>query len=126
VPEHRSIALVVVQLPAHPAKQRAYEDIGLTRPDWMDGARFDAMRLVLWLKAVQHPPFAETLVSTGKADIVEYSSRGDTLWGAVPIGRDRKTLIGSNALGKLLCEVRTGLLDGQDEVPAELEERFSF
>lgn len=121
VPHSRDIALVVGQLPAGAAKRRAYEDIAKTRPDWAD-ARLDAMRLVLWLKAEQHPAFREALLGTGTADIVEISTRGDAFWGAVP-DADGRTATGINALGRLLMEIREGLNHGEGR-PAGLAEGF--
>ncbi|HMP29088.1 MAG TPA: NADAR family protein [Saprospiraceae bacterium] len=57
------------------------------------------MRKALLCKALQHPEFKETLLSTGKREIIE-ASPYDSYWGE---GKDKK---GKNMLGKLLMELR--------------------
>jgi hypothetical protein len=60
------------------------------------------MRRALFAKALQHPFFAEELLSTGDAYIIE-ASPYDSYWGE---GGNRK---GLNMLGQLLMELRTRL-----------------
>lgn len=74
------------------------------RQDWND-IRFQVMRWCLHLKLLQNwNVFSDILLRTGDLPIVEYSSK-DPLWGAVPDGRGN--LVGVNALGRLLMELRS-------------------
>ena len=62
------------------------------------------MRWCLRVKLVQNwEKFRDALLETGDLPIVEHSRRDD-FWGAKPI--DGQTLIGVNALGRLLMELR--------------------
>ncbi|MBU1119529.1 NADAR family protein [Patescibacteria group bacterium] len=78
------------------------------RPDW-DYVRVRIMRWTLrmkWLCSLSRlGPF---LLETGVAPIVEYSKRDD-FWGAKPIKERPGLLLGYNALGRLLMELREGL-----------------
>ena len=74
-----------------------------SRPDW-DRVRVNIMRWCLRVKLVQNwNKFRDALMETGDLPIVEHSRR-DGFWGAKPI--DEKTLVGVNALGRLLMELR--------------------
>ena len=65
------------------------------------------MRWSLQVKLAQNwDKFSEALLETGDMPIVEHSRRDD-FWGAKPI--DSETLIGTNALGRLLMELRERL-----------------
>ena len=87
------------------AKMKGRRYLGVTRDDWAK-VRVDVMRWCIRLKLAQNwDQFSELLLETGSAPIVEYSRR-DNFWGAMPVdGR----LIGTNALGRLLMELREKL-----------------
>lgn len=62
------------------------------------------MRWCLQVKLAQnYEKFRQLLLATGDKPIVEHSRRDD-FWGAKPV--DDATLIGVNALGRLLMELR--------------------
>lgn len=74
-----------------------------SRQDW-DTVKFRVMKWCLEVKLIQnYKKFSELLKSTGDRAIVEYSAN-DSLWGACPKTTD--SLIGVNALGRLLMELR--------------------
>ncbi|MEM3486499.1 MAG: NADAR family protein [Candidatus Methanomethyliaceae archaeon] len=94
----------------------------LSRKDWEDEVviqgelsqvRIEFMRWCLLLKLVNTEEnferFGQLLLDTGSKDIVEESIRDD-FWGAKP--REDGLLEGSNALGKLLMELRDALRNG--------------
>lgn len=77
-----------------------------SRPDW-DRVRVKIMRWCLRVKLAQNwEKFRDVLMETGDLPIVEHSRRDD-FWGAKPI--DEKTLVGVNALGRLLMELRESI-----------------
>ncbi len=79
---------------------RNYND--LVRKDWEE-IKYKVMAWCLATKLIQNwDTFANVLVATGNKVIVEYSKKDDT-WGAKPEGR---YLIGRNALGRLLMQLR--------------------
>ena len=74
-----------------------------SRRDW-DRVRVKVMRWCLRVKLAQNwDTFGTLLLDTGDRDIVEHSRRDD-FWGAKPV--DKRTLVGMNALGRLLMELR--------------------
>lgn len=76
--------------------------IQLTKKELLDN-----MRLCLRLKYEQHTDtFGKILAETGDRDIVELSYK-DNYWAAIPQG---DKLIGVNALGRLLMELRQNKL----------------
>ena len=77
-----------------------------SRADW-NWVRVKIMRWCLRVKLAQHwQNFGNLLLSTGNKPIVE-ESRKDDFWGAKI--RDDQTLVGRNALGRLLMELREEL-----------------
>ena len=84
-----------------------------SRPDW-DKVRVKIMRWCLRVKLAQNwVGFSKLLLETGDSPIVEQSRRDD-FWGAKPV--DECTLIGVNALGRLLMELREEVRGEQGEV----------
>lgn len=76
------------------------------RTDW-DKVRLIIMRWCIRVKLVQNwEKFGSLLLSTNSKTIVEVSHK-DYYWGAVP--SDVNLLIGTNALGRLLMELRDEL-----------------
>ena len=77
-----------------------------TRSDW-DSVRVKIMRWCLRVKLAQNwDEFSRLLLATGDRSIVEQSRRDD-FWGAKPT--EDGTLVGTNALGRLLMELREHL-----------------
>lgn len=74
-----------------------------TRPDW-ERRKIEIMRWCLRVKLAQNwEKFGRLLLATEDRPIVE-RSRKDAFWGAKPV--DDETLEGTNALGRLLMELR--------------------
>lgn len=74
----------------------------LTAADW-DYTRFKVMRFCIELKLFQnYAKFSKVLLLTGNLPIVEYT-KTDKVWGAILEG---DYYIGTNALGRLLMELR--------------------
>src|SRR5690606_2522112 len=74
-----------------------------TRQDW-ENVKFDIMRWCIHVKLIQNwESFSKVILSTNDKPIVEYSKK-DKVWAAVPM--QNGVLIGKNALGRLLMEVR--------------------
>ena len=114
----------------------------LTRSDW-DMIRLILMRWCLRVKLLQNwNLFSETLLETGDLPIVELSTKGDDLWGAVVVkeielpqkGRKKKLpkyapseemplgfLVGYNVLGRLLQELRENIKIGKDEMSNDFQ-----
>lgn len=92
------------------AKKLSREYINYSRQDW-DQVKFKIMRWVLEVKLIQnYKKFSELLISTENLPIVEYSTKDD-IWGAKPTTEN--TLIGVNALGRLLMQLRENILNGK-------------
>lgn len=72
------------------------------RPDWDDATRLKVMRPLLAQKFLTEP-LRTWLMLTGRVEIAEGNTWGDTFWGRIPNGT------GSNHLGKMLMEIRTDL-----------------
>lgn len=86
------------------AKQLSRKYINLSRQDW-DWVKFKIMRWCLEVKLIQNfDKFSGVLLSTNNKMIVEFS-KYDDVWGA-KLQADGRTLIGRNALGRLLMELR--------------------
>ena len=76
-----------------------------SRPDW-DEVKIKIMRWCLRVKIAQNfMLFGQLLESTQNRPIVEDSNKDD-FWGAVRSKDDQNVLIGVNALGRLLMELR--------------------
>jgi ribA/ribD-fused uncharacterized protein len=84
------------------AKMISKKHLKYTRQDW-DQVRFKIMRWCLEVKLSQNwEKFSKVLLETGDKAIVELSTK-DKVWAAVKEGNK---LIGTNALGRLLMELR--------------------
>lgn len=85
------------------AKMKSKPHRNQSRPDW-DESRIKIMRWCLRVKLYQNwLRFSEELKKTRELPIVEESHK-DAFWGAIP--NDDDTLFGTNALGRLLMELR--------------------
>ena len=101
--------LIVRQSSPMAAKMKSKPFRPESRSDW-DAVRVKVMRWCLRVKLTQHwTTFSELLLDTGVRPIVE-ESRRDEFWGAKPIGE--AALKGTNALGRLLMELRSEVLEG--------------
>ena len=95
--------MIIEQRSPMTAKMKSKPHRHETRRDW-NRVRVAIMRWCLRVKLAQNADaFRDLLLSTGGLAIVE-ESRKDVFWGAKPI--DEKTLVGVNALGRLLMELR--------------------
>lgn len=92
------------------AKKISRQYIQYSRQDW-DAVKFKIMKWCIEVKLIQNfDEFSKTLLSTGDKTIVEYS-KNDAIWGAAL--KDEKTLVGKNALGRLLMELREKVKMGE-------------
>ena len=110
---HRSDlqSLIIEQKSPMTAKMKTKPYRKFTRPDW-DQMRIEIMRWCLKVKLAQNwLKFSNLLIETGDRPIVEQSRRDD-FWGAVP-ANDEKTLVGRNALGRLLMELREAITNSR-------------
>jgi type I restriction enzyme S subunit len=83
-----------------------------SRPDW-EQVRVKIMRWCLRVKlALNWSDFSRLLLATTDRAIVE-ESRKDDFWGAKVV--DGETLVGVNALGRLLMELREEIKQGHDD-----------
>ena len=89
-----------------------------TRPDW-DKVRVNIMRWCLRVKLAQNwQKFGDLLLATSDRSIVEESPKDD-FWGAKAV--DDETLVGVNALGRLLMELREELRSPKPELLKRVE-----
>ncbi len=102
-PLHPEVQWDIYQQPSPmKAKWIARANDGLSRPDWYS-VRFRVMQWCLEIKLSQNwETFGTLLKETGDKAIVEYTPK-DKIWGAVAEGNTYK---GTNALGRLLMQVR--------------------
>ena len=96
--------MVIAQPNPMAAKLKAHEFVNRTRGDWfLRNANVYIMRWILRVKlACNWESFGDLLESTGEMPIVEHSKH-DVYWGARMQGDE---LVGVNALGRLLMELR--------------------
>ena len=89
------------------SKKISQQHLQYTRQDW-DNVKFEIMKWCLQVKLIQNwDKFSNLLLSTNEKLIVEYSIK-DNVWGACPDGSGN--LVGKNALGRLLMELRENIL----------------
>ncbi len=87
-------------------KARRQQTRWMIRNDWMN-VRLKVMRWVLRVKLAQNfVDLGSLLESTGNKPIVEESSKGDDYWGTIAQKDNENILVGVNALGRLLMELR--------------------
>ena len=103
---------IIAQRSPMTAKMKGKPHRHNSRPDW-DSVRIKIMRWCLQVKLAQNwDKFSALLLETGDMPIVEHSRRDD-FWGAKPV--DGETLVGTNALGRLLMELRERVKDEPKE-----------
>ena len=94
---------IIAERSPRTAKMKSKPHRQNSRSDW-DSVRVEIMRWCLRVKLVQNwNTFRDALLETGDLPIVEFSRRDD-FWGAKLMGN--RTLVGTNALGRLLMELR--------------------
>lgn len=104
--------LIIGQISPMTAKMQSKPYRSQSRPDWFQ-VRVKIMRWCLRVKLAQNwSRFGELLLHTGDHPIVEESHKDD-FWGAKPV--DARTLVGTNALGRLLMELRENLKTSDQE-----------
>ncbi len=104
------------------AKAFARTQIDKTRNDW-DKQRFKIMKFCLELKYFYNKKqFSETLLSTLSYPIVEYTDK-DKVWGATDEG---DYYSGTNALGRLLMELRDNVVKDRFELTLPQIDGFVF
>lgn len=95
--------LIIAQRSPMTAKMKSKPYRDQSRSDW-ERVKVEIMRWSLRVKLAQNwEKFGNLLLSTGDKPIVEDSYK-DNFWGAIPV--DGETLVGVNALGRLLMELR--------------------
>lgn len=100
---------IIAQRSPISAKMKARKHHFFTRSDW-NSVRLKVMRWTLRVKLAQNwDKFSTLLLLTGDKPIVEESSRGDKYWGAIRQQAGGTVLVGTNALGRLLMELRQEL-----------------
>ncbi len=91
------------------AKKYGRTRLELSRPDW-NSNRFKIMKFCIELKLYQNmEKFSKALLDTKHLDIVEFTDK-DKVWGAVDEGNN---YVGTNALGRLLMELREKLKENR-------------
>lgn len=97
---------ILIQKSPMTAKMISKKYRNLSRTDW-NQVRIIIMRWCLRIKLLNNwNEFSSLLLSTGDKNIVEESHKDD-FWGAIP--SDKNLLVGTNALGRLLMELRKDL-----------------
>jgi ribA/ribD-fused uncharacterized protein len=110
--------LIVDQLSPMTAKMKSKKYRSRTREDW-DDVRVNIMRWCLRAKLQNNwERFGRVLERTGDCPIVEESTK-DEFWGAKPNGDG--SLIGMNALGRLLMELRDQFREVEEGREKELK-----
>ena len=113
-PNHPELQdLIINQMSPMTAKMKSKPFRDKTRDDWM-GIRVNVMRWCLRVKLLQnYERFSVLLQSTGDRPIVEKKLRRSDFWGALE--RPDGMLVGRNALGRLLMELREAMPDSRDD-----------
>lgn len=110
-PEHPEIQRELLRFNSPiTAKKYGRQFIELTRSDWFQ-YRFDIMRFCIAIKLENNfEIFSKILLDTEDKAIVEFSEK-DKVWGASKHG---DYYIGTNALGRLLMELRRNVKEGNE------------
>lgn len=122
-PDNPEIQKEIIQY-ASPISAKKYgrTHIQKTRPDWKK-VRFKIMKFCLEIKLYQnYEIFSQMLLATQDLPIVEYTDK-DKVWGAILEG---EYYIGTNALGRLLMELREKVKLENFELTFPQIENFKF
>jgi ribA/ribD-fused uncharacterized protein len=110
--------LIIGQFSPMTAKLKSKPYQSDSRQDWYQ-VRVKIMRWCLGVKLAQNwSKFSELLLRTGDCPIVEESHKDD-FWGAKSM--DEQTLVGTNALGRLLMELRERIKNSSQESLTHVE-----
>lgn len=109
-PCHPEIQKRIIDYPSPiSAKKYGRTHLDKSRPDW-NVHRFKIMKFCIELKLFQNMEnFSKALLETDDLPIVEYTDK-DKVWGATDEG---DYYVGTNALGRLLMELRENLKGGK-------------
>jgi hypothetical protein len=109
-PNHPEIQKEIINYPSPiSAKKYGRTHIEKSRPDW-NNHRFKIMKFCIELKLYQNMEnFSNVLLETHNLPLVEYTDK-DKVWGATDEG---DYYVGTNALGRLLMELREKLKKGE-------------
>lgn len=100
---------IILQRSPMTAKMISKKYLKMTRHDW-DTSRISIMRWCLKIKLMQNwDKFGMLLLSTQDKRIVELSTK-DKFWGAI-LNEEQGKIVGTNALGRLLMELREEIPD---------------
>lgn len=112
-PDYPEIQVEIIKLPSPiSAKKFARKHIHKTRTDW-NKHRFKIMKMCLEIKLFQnYNIFSKVLLATKNLPIVEYTDK-DKIWGAT---LEDDLYIGTNALGRLLMELREKVRNNEFEL----------
>lgn len=122
-PEYPEIQKKIIEFPSPiSAKKYGRANIAKTRDDW-NKHRFKIMRFCLELKLLQNRElFSKALLETKNLPIVEYTDK-DKIWGATDEG---SYYSGTNALGRLLMELREKVRDNRIDLDVPQIDNFLF
>ncbi len=117
-PDYPDIQMQIIdQRSPMTAKMITRPHLEKTRHDWFQ-ERIRIMQWCLRVKLLQnYCSFSNLLRMTGEKSIVE-DSRKDEFWGAK--ANSKGELVGANVLGRLLMELRSHLLEFNEDPPKEL------
>lgn len=122
-PNHPDVQKEIIQY-ASPISAKKYgrTHIYKTRPDW-NKIRFRVMKFCIEIKLHQnYDKFSQMLLATKDLPIVEYTDK-DKVWGASLEGN---YYVGTNALGRLLMELREKVKSDTFEFSIPEIENFRF
>jgi putative DNA methylase len=109
--------LIIAEASPMTAKMKGKPHRSNSRPDW-DAVRVKIMRWCLRVKLIQNfAEFSRLLLATRDRPIVE-ESRRDDFWGANPV--EPNVLVGQNALGRLLMQLREEVRNGDWQPASEV------
>lgn len=122
-PENPEIQEQIINFPSPiAAKKFGRTQIDKSRKDW-NIHRFKIMKFCIEIKLLQNKDlFTEALLSTKDLPIVEYTEK-DKVWGAITEG---EFYVGTNALGRLLMELRENLKNNTFELIIPKIENLKF
>ncbi|KRD06356.1 hypothetical protein ASE21_19505 [Flavobacterium sp. Root901] len=122
-PKNPEIQKEIINFPSPIAAKRfGRTKLDKSRKDW-NKHRFKIMKFCIELKLLQNKDsFSEVLLATNNLPIVEYTEK-DKVWGAIDEG---DFYVGTNALGRLLMELRESLNNNSFELTIPDVKDFTF
>lgn len=122
-PSYPEIQREIIRIPSPiSAKRYGRGHVHKTREDWNE-IRFKVMKFCIEIKLFQnYHLFSQVLLATKDLPIVEETDR-DKVWGAVLEG---DYYVGTNALGRLLMELRENIKNNEFQVSCPEIKNFKF